>query len=77
MSGARKMALPEPGVMCDCGGDYYTADQVRAVERAAMEMAAQICDEIAEKRMRMDLSFTAAQKAAAAIRAEMSKEEGK
>ena len=52
-------------------------DYGKACARAAMERAAQICDEIAETRMRMDLSFTAAQKSAAAIRAEIEKEEAK
>jgi hypothetical protein len=27
--------LPEPNVLCDCGGNYYTAEQVReAMEQA-------------------------------------------
>lgn len=38
--------------------------------RAGMERAAVICDGIAETRMRSDLSYTAAQRAAAAIRGE-------
>lgn len=30
--------LPPPAVMCDCGGDYYTADQVRQILEAEREL---------------------------------------
>ncbi len=33
--------LPEPAVMCDCGGDYFTADQLRAYVAEAVGVARQ------------------------------------
>lgn len=44
--------IPDPAIMCDCGGSYYTAEQVRELVRAAKEQererAARICDEMGE-----------------------------
>jgi hypothetical protein len=41
--------MPEPAVMCDCGGNYYTASQVLSLQREtwmrAMEVAASACEE--------------------------------
>jgi hypothetical protein len=40
--------MPEPAVMCDCGGDYYTASQVLSLQRdtwmRAMEVAAKLVE---------------------------------
>jgi hypothetical protein len=52
---------------------HYTAAQMLAIRDQGvaygMERAAVICDGIADARIRCDLSFTAAQQSAAAIRA--------
>ncbi len=37
-------ALPEPSVLCDCGGNYYTAVQVRLCVDEALEAAAKLCE---------------------------------
>ena len=39
--------MPEPAVMCDCGGNYYTADQLRAAVLAERERCAKLADEYA------------------------------
>jgi hypothetical protein len=43
--------MPEPAVMCDCGGNYYTASQVLSLQREtlmrAMEVAAKELERLA------------------------------
>jgi hypothetical protein len=31
--------MPEPAVMCDCGGNYYTASQVLSLQRETSSVA--------------------------------------
>lgn len=41
---AATVQLPEPAVLCDCGGNYYTADQLRAAVLAERERCAKECE---------------------------------
>jgi hypothetical protein len=70
--------MPEPAVMCDCGGNYYTASQVLSLQRdtwmRAMEVAAKVCDEHAMSYLNRKDAYAAgrlyaAEDIAAAIRA--------
>lgn len=80
--------LPEPAVMCDCGGDYYTAEQVRKIlegERALYEDAlhdaiSRALDEASVKvdvlrGMCLEVGFDAFERAMKASRAQQRPEE--
>lgn len=63
--------FPEPDVMCDCGGNYYTAEQVRAAILAERERSALVCEELValgEDGTREDRYAATAIACAAAIR---------
>ncbi len=68
--------MPEPAVVCDCGGNYYTADQLRAAVLAERERCAKVCEAEhvlesldTESGHPCDISYnTALRDAAAAIR---------
>ena len=62
--------MPEPAVVCDCGGNYYTADQLRAAVLAERERCAKVCDFMAKlgAEDRMHGAVVVATELAAAIR---------
>ena len=49
--------MPEPAVVCDCGGNYYTADQLRAAVLAERErMADRVMQELGDTGWAKDIA---------------------
>lgn len=40
-----EIELPEPAIMCDCGGNYYTAEQVRQAVMAERARCARVAED--------------------------------
>jgi hypothetical protein len=69
--------LPDYAIMCDCGANCFTADQLRARDRQIVEACAQVAERFVDAEWPNDDQSVQASSIAAALRSLLGEGEGK